>query len=466
MPLQNKSNDYMIDRVKQRFFNYTGIVNTPVQDFAVTENQRGPITDRTRERLVSADKYLIHVRRRLMDAARALQQGIEPDEPHNASAFGLRLPRRIELPMDVPFEEAVAYAAGPVDSAGATAPIAQAQASRSPTDIVALQRRDLLRLAGGVALRRQRAARRVRGAARRGPSAGATAAGATRRTRECGHARSCHGGAAADQRCHQSRRASSVYPTYIPNPNLPYAGLPRSRSALRGRRSTPSPGTRSSRGPSAPPSNGGTIDVSGQPVQHPSPRRRAIRIRPGRLSKPSSVLSFASMRPVPTTTPRVSRPSWRATTCRTSCISIAAIARRPTCPEFFKAKCADLTPYLGGDAVKDYPNLAAIPTYAWKNSISAIDGKLYLIPVQRQIPAGVANNIGYFFRNTDIWNKTLGENTNPRTAADFKSMLQQLNRPSQNQWAVENVATYWYGLPAYMALFGAPYNWKLDAAAR
>src|SRR5258708_24400518 len=62
VPLQNKTNDYMIDRVKQRFFNYTGIVNTPVQDFAVTENQRGPITDRTRERLVSAHKYLLHVR--------------------------------------------------------------------------------------------------------------------------------------------------------------------------------------------------------------------------------------------------------------------------------------------------------------------------------------------------------------------------------------------------------------------
>ena len=115
MPVQNKSNDYMIDRVKQRFFNYTGIVNTPVQDFAVTENQRGPITDRTRERLVSADKYLIHVRRRLMDAARALEQGIEPTEPHNAAAFGLRLPRRIELPIETPFEEAVRQLLDPTE---------------------------------------------------------------------------------------------------------------------------------------------------------------------------------------------------------------------------------------------------------------------------------------------------------------------------------------------------------------
>ncbi len=106
-PLQNKSNDYMIDRVKQRFFNFSGIVNTPVQDFAMTENQRGPITDRTRERLVSADKYVIHVRRRLMDAARALQQGTEPGEPWNTEAYRLRIPRRVDVPAGTPLSEVV-----------------------------------------------------------------------------------------------------------------------------------------------------------------------------------------------------------------------------------------------------------------------------------------------------------------------------------------------------------------------
>ena len=30
-------------------------------------------------------------------------------------------------------------------------------------------------------------------------------------------------------------------------------------------------------------------------------------------------------------------------------------------PQFVDSQCADLTPYLAGDAVKDYPNLAAIP---------------------------------------------------------------------------------------------------------
>ncbi|HEV7664059.1 MAG TPA: hypothetical protein VGQ62_11030, partial [Chloroflexota bacterium] len=57
----------------------------------------------------------------------------------------------------------------------------------------------------------------------------------------------------------------------------------------------------------------------------------------------------------------------------------------PNLPAFFKAKCADLTPYLAGDAAKDYPYLAAIPTPAWKNSISAVDGSLYLVPIHRQM---------------------------------------------------------------------------------
>jgi len=102
----NKSNDYLIDRVRQRFFNYTGIVNTPVQDFAMVENQRGPVTDRTRETLVSSDKYLIHIRRRLLEAARKLQAGEEPREPWHPAAYQLRT-RRIEVTPGTPVERVI-----------------------------------------------------------------------------------------------------------------------------------------------------------------------------------------------------------------------------------------------------------------------------------------------------------------------------------------------------------------------
>jgi len=82
----NKSNDYLIDRNTQRFFNYTGINPYPVQDFAVVEDQRGPLADRSREVLTSSDRYLIFIRKRLSDAAKALAAGTEPAEPWRPEA--------------------------------------------------------------------------------------------------------------------------------------------------------------------------------------------------------------------------------------------------------------------------------------------------------------------------------------------------------------------------------------------
>ena len=73
----------------------------------MVENQRGPVTDRTRETLVSSDKYLIHIRRRLLEAARKLQQGEEPREPWHPQAYQLRT-RRIEVPAGTPRERVIA----------------------------------------------------------------------------------------------------------------------------------------------------------------------------------------------------------------------------------------------------------------------------------------------------------------------------------------------------------------------
>ncbi|WP_328222184.1 hypothetical protein [Streptomyces sp. NBC_00310] len=41
---------------------------------------------------------------------------------------------------------------------------------------------------------------------------------------------------------------------------------------------------------------------------------------------------------------------------------------------------ADLTPYLAGDKIKKYPNLAALPTGAWQ--VGAWGNKIYGIPSQ------------------------------------------------------------------------------------
>ena len=86
----NVTNDYLIDREKQRDFNYTGIKTFPLQDIAMMENQWGPIADRRKEHLTSLDYQIIHVRQRLLKAARALVDGVEPSEPWHPEAYCYR----------------------------------------------------------------------------------------------------------------------------------------------------------------------------------------------------------------------------------------------------------------------------------------------------------------------------------------------------------------------------------------
>lgn len=140
------------------------------------------------------------------------------------------------------------------------------------------------------------------------------------------------------------------------------------------------------------------------------------------------------------------------------------IGSAPGLSAFFKAKCADLTPYLAGDAVKDYPNLANIPTHSWFNANCVIDGQLFQWPINRYLPASGT----YFFKNVEMWNQRVGENVAPRDATDLKKVMQQLNDPNNGVWAIGNNTggTINLGVSAYAMLFGAPYRWGLDASGK
>ena len=102
---ENKDNDYLIDRAAQRHYSFTGIKSIPAQDFAVTEVQHGePISDRTREHLVSSDTAIIQVRRRLLRSVRQLMEGEEPPEAANGEAFRVRS-LDLVLPKSVTIED-------------------------------------------------------------------------------------------------------------------------------------------------------------------------------------------------------------------------------------------------------------------------------------------------------------------------------------------------------------------------
>ena len=70
-------NEYQIDREIQRTATFSGVSDFVSQDYMVTESM-GPIYDRSQEHLGTTDVSIIRMRTILIDAARALESGIEP----------------------------------------------------------------------------------------------------------------------------------------------------------------------------------------------------------------------------------------------------------------------------------------------------------------------------------------------------------------------------------------------------
>ncbi|MDQ1629946.1 MAG: phthalate 4,5-dioxygenase [Actinomycetota bacterium] len=78
-PVQNKDNDYLMDREAQkRGETFSGVKGIAIQDSSLQESM-GPIVNRNKERLVSADSGIIKARAKLRAAAEALRdEGITP----------------------------------------------------------------------------------------------------------------------------------------------------------------------------------------------------------------------------------------------------------------------------------------------------------------------------------------------------------------------------------------------------
>jgi hypothetical protein len=107
----NGSNDFLIDRDRQRngggIPGFTGVEGILNQDSVATWSME-PIYDRTQEHLGSTDAMIIRVRRRLIDAARALaEQGTIPPGVDQPRAYELRA-GSIVLPEGADWLEATA----------------------------------------------------------------------------------------------------------------------------------------------------------------------------------------------------------------------------------------------------------------------------------------------------------------------------------------------------------------------
>jgi putative aldouronate transport system substrate-binding protein len=131
-------------------------------------------------------------------------------------------------------------------------------------------------------------------------------------------------------------------------------------------------------------------------------------------------------------------------------ISIGGGHRLPREQDFVSTKCADLSDYLAGDKIKDYPNLANLPPYTWQG-MGRIKGRIYGIPLERPLPGWA------MFINRDAF----GPVDASWSKDDFANAVKALSKNKQYGMGANKANQF--GLRQYHAgAFGAANDWKLD----
>jgi putative aldouronate transport system substrate-binding protein len=98
----------------------------------------------------------------------------------------------------------------------------------------------------------------------------------------------------------------------------------------------------------------------------------------------------------------------------------------PNMPQLLEKRFTDLSEHLSGDAVKEYPNLANIPTRTWKATV--YNNGIYGIP----IPRGAIGN--YHFIRQDLF-EAAGVSPEPKSYDELVDATKALTDPKSRRWA-------------------------------
>ncbi|SEE96397.1 extracellular solute-binding protein [Ruania alba] len=126
---------------------------------------------------------------------------------------------------------------------------------------------------------------------------------------------------------------------------------------------------------------------------------------------------------------------------------------QPNLPDLLEAQFQDLSEYLGGSAVEQYPSLAALPTISWKACV--FGGRLFGIPIPRPLVGTVL-----FARRDILQDMALPEQ--PADFAEFREMVGELSDPSSNRWAFADPGA---GLQAVKEMLHLPTTWMEDGGS-
>lgn len=115
----------------------------------------------------------------------------------------------------------------------------------------------------------------------------------------------------------------------------------------------------------------------------------------------------------------------------------------PNVGAMLEAKFQDLTKYLSGDAVLEYPNLAALKSESWKTSV--VNGKIWGAPIP-STPFGQV-----MFGNKAVWAQVDGLQCT--SGAEFLDKVKEINNPKGNRYALEpayinvvHMISQWHGV--------------------
>jgi putative aldouronate transport system substrate-binding protein len=124
-------------------------------------------------------------------------------------------------------------------------------------------------------------------------------------------------------------------------------------------------------------------------------------------------------------------------------------------PEFLQSQCTDLTQLVSGDAIKQFPNLANLPPYAWRNAV--FNNRIYAVPsVRHSISSAIMFGKGALldrvggptFKNGDDFMRALKELT---AGGSVWGLGATSGAPSNG---IPGIVIY------FLESFGAPNNWR------
>jgi putative aldouronate transport system substrate-binding protein len=127
-------------------------------------------------------------------------------------------------------------------------------------------------------------------------------------------------------------------------------------------------------------------------------------------------------------------------------------------PQFLQAKCADLTQYLSGDAVKDYPNLANFSNLSWQSVI--FDKSIYGVPAQYPLFLWV------HWLHQELLDRDGIQP--PKSLDEYTSLLKHFTDPQHDVYgtATENNVGYGITNGFFTAMYGMPNLWSLDSSGK